>query len=395
MKICFITYDIFELGGIQRVVSVIANALSKKHEIHILCTNSNCKEDRHMYNLNKNINVEINGNLINKNINSKIVCKLLKIINRKTGIINQERYINLLTRIYYPKEIQDKFIKHLNDRKYDIVVGVTPEYSLLLGVISNKIKMKTIGWQHNSFDAYLRSKGEYFWNQDCLFKQYMNKLNCNIVLTNADKKKYHDELDIESKVIYNPLSFESKEKSMCLNKNIIYVGRLVEKQKGLDLLIESFKKINDIDKECKLKIVGDGPDKAKVDRLIENYGLENNIEIIPCTNKIIEQYLDASIFVSSSRWEGFGLVITEAMECGLPVIAFENTGPKEIINYPGENGILVPRENTKLFADNVLHLIKNPEEVKRLSKNSIERAKDFKVEKIVEEWEDVIVKIYN
>lgn len=390
MKICFITYDIFELGGIQRVVSVIANELSKKHQIDILCTNSSSKENRYMYNLDNNINVDINGNLINKNINSKIVCKLLKELNKKTGIINQERYINLLTRIYYPKEIQDKFIKYLNERKYDIVIGVTPEYSLLLGVISNKIKMKTIGWQHNSFDAYIRSKDAYFFNQDCLFKQYMNKLNCNIVLTNSDKEKYHDELNIESKVIYNPLSFKSKQKSRCLDKNIVFVGRLVERQKGIDLLIESFKKINDVDKDCKLKIVGDGPDKKKLVKMIADYGLEKNIEIVPSTNNIIKQYLDASIFVSTSRWEGFGLVITEAMECGLPVIAFDNSGPREIITENGKNGILVSDYNVNKLAEEILNLLKDDYRRQEISKNSIIRAKDFDIKNISCQWNEVI-----
>ncbi|MBM6862067.1 glycosyltransferase, partial [Clostridium saudiense] len=116
--------------------------------------------------------------------------------------------------------------------------------------------------------------------------------------------------------IYNPLSFRSEVKSDCKKNNILFVGRLVKQQKGLDLLIDAFKIIHNKQKDWNLNIVGDGPDKQWLIDKIHKENLINNTKIINVTNNMKKYYLDSSILVSTSRWEGFGLVITEAMECG-------------------------------------------------------------------------------
>ena len=394
MKICFLTYNIFELGGIQRVVSVVANGLSNTHEIDILCTNSKYKIDRDLYKLNKNITVDINDSITNKNFIKKIIYKLLKIINRKTGILNNEKFYKILTEIYFPKTVQNNLIEYINSKEYDVVIGVAGELSLLLSIISNKIKSKTIGWQHNSYDAYFNNKGRYFWNQDELFKKYLKNLDEYIVLTNEDKKLISNNLNINAIRIYNPLSFKSEEKSPCKDKNILFMGRLQEQQKGLDLLIDLFKIVADKNKDWNLVIVGDGPDKEKIKERILKLNLEKRVSMKEFTNNVKEYYLKSSLFVSTSRWEGFGLVITEAMECGLPVVAFANSGPREIINNNGENGILVDCENIEMFAEKILYLINNPQILKKISENSIRRSKDFNIDNIVKEWEELILKIY-
>ena len=106
-----------------------------------------------------------------------------------------------------------------------------------------------------------------------------------------------------------------------------------------------------------------------------------------------KHYLDSSIFVSTSRWEGFGLAITEAMECGLPVVSFDNSGPKEIINKPNINGILVENHNVTQLANEIIKLIEDDEKRKSISLESIKRAQDFNVDNIIKQWTEIIEKL--
>lgn len=386
MKICFLTGDIFKFGGVQRVVSAISNELSNYHEIDIVCGDKNITIDRNMYNLKKEVNVvKLNG--LKRN---NLICKVLKAINKVTGIFNNNILYKILREIYFTPKTRKKIIKYLNDNSYDIIIGVEGYYTLLLGVISNEINSKIIGWQHNSYDAYLNNKYKYYWNQDILFKKYLTKLDKCILLTEEDSSLYKKKLNINCNVIYNPLSFESKIKSKCNNKSIIFVGRLVENQKGIDLLIEAFNLVHIKHKDWILRIVGNGPDKRKIIKKINEYNLQESIILVGETNSVEKFYLDSSIFISSSRWEGFGLVITEAMECGLPVIAFENSGPKEIIDKNNINGILVKRNDINKLAYEIIKLIEDQDKRKFISKNSIKRAKDFSINNIICKWNEVI-----
>lgn len=388
-KICFIMNDIFTLGGVQRVVSVLASELSKEHEINILCISKEHEINRALYNLDEKVNVEFNSTLDKTNILSKSLRKIIKDINKKTGILNKHMCYKRLNSVYFPNEVKKNFIKYLNGKHYDVIIGVEGLFSILLGSIKEELNSKVLGWQHNSYDAYLKNPNIYFWNLDVLFNKYICKLDKYIVLTNYDKVMYKNEKNIECDVIYNPLSFESNEKSTCSKKSILFVGRLVEQQKGLDLLIQAFNKVCSKNKDWILKIVGDGSDKEKLEQLIEGLKLTERIKIEPPTSNIKEYYLNSSIFVSSSRWEGFGLVITEAMECGLPVVAFANSGPREIISKNHENGVLVPCEDVDSLANEILDLINNEEKRKKISKLAIERAKDFSLSKISKTWNDI------
>ncbi|NFI94750.1 glycosyltransferase family 4 protein [Clostridium botulinum] len=382
MKICFLTGNIFTIGGVQRVLSVIASELSKYHTIDILCTDDNLVIDRKMYNLNQNVNIVNPTGLKNKNI----INKVFKGINRITGMFNNNILYKVLTEIYFPRKIRKKLTQYLNDNKYDVIIGAEGYYSLLLGLISKKIDAKTIGWQHSSYNAYLNNRYRYYWNQDKLFKNYLHNLDKCIVLTKEDSKLYKEKLNINCDVIYNPLSFQSKIKSKCNDKSIIFVGRLVKQTKGLDLLIKAFSLVNKEKKDWQLKIVGDGPDRKKLIKYIYKYHLENNIILLGKSDNVKKHYLQSSIFVSSSRWEGFGLAITEAMECGLPVIAFKNSGPKEIINKNNENGILVPCNDVKKLANSIIELIENMRKREYIAQKSIERAKDFSLKIIIQQW---------
>lgn len=386
MKICFITNSIFSYGGVERVVSVIASSLTQYHDVDVLCTIDKFPIKRELYNLSPKVNVNIDSSIKKVSRIAFLFGGIGRKLNKKTGILNSKKLLPLLRKAYFPKQTQEEFIKYLNNKNYDVVIGVEGYYSLLLGIICDKINSKVVGWQHNSFYAYFNTLNKYNYKQEELFQTYIKKLDKYIVLTDEDKREVENAFSAKCHRIYNPLSFTSSLKSKCTEKNVISVGRLVKDQKGFDLLITAFAAIAPKCRDWTLQIVGDGEEKENLNNLINKLNMNKQIKIYPFTNHIENYYLHSSIFVSSSRWEGFGLVITEAMECGVPVIAFENSGPREIINKNNQNGILLPRNDINALSKAILKLINNEEQRREISKKSIERAKDFSIENIINQW---------
>ena len=99
-----------------------------------------------------------------------------------------------------------------------------------------------------------------------------------------------------------------------------------------------------------------------------------------------EEYLDASLFVLSSRYEGFGMVLLEAMSCGVPVVSFDcPCGPKDLIS-DGENGYLVEDGDIEKLADRIVYLIRHPEKRKEMGAMAYKRSADYSEDKIMKQW---------
>lgn len=184
--------------------------------------------------------------------------------------------------------------------------------------------------------------------------------------------------------IYNPLSFKSAKKSQCRDKRIIAVGSFTP-AKGMDQLIHAFARVAHKNREWKLDIYGSGQDDGFLQSLVTRYCLESQVMLHAPNRNIGEQLVRSSIYAFPSRSDGFGLVITEAMECGLPTVAFDcECGPGEIVTP--ETGILVPDKDIAAFA-NALDRLMNDELLRiSMGRNAQERAKFFWPESIMPQW---------
>lgn len=385
MKICFIADTVYKHGGVERVLTTIVNEISKYHQVDIICTRVKQGQTENVYNLDLT-----KVNIIEKNINESFIDKNIKKLFTWFKIKKSSKVYNyLLERSNIPKRAQKEFIQLINNNKYDAVIGVHGYYSLFLATIAKKINAKAIGWQHSTYEGYFQDENKHYGKMKVLFQKYFNELDVNILLSDEDKNKYEQNICKNNNyVIYNPLSFACETKSNLDNKRIIAVGRLA-KSKGFDMLINSFSKFLKENAEWELIILGDGKERENITQLIKQLKLDKNIKILGFTNDVVRHYTNSSIFVSASRWEGFGLSIIEAMECGLSVIAFDNSGPKEIIdNYI--NGILVPCNNIEMLADELSNLANNYDKRKELGANAILRAKDFSVHSISKKWIDIL-----
>lgn len=178
-----------------------------------------------------------------------------------------------------------------------------------------------------------------------------------IVLTEEDKHSWRNLNNIE--VIPNPNSFVPTETSKLTNKKVICAGHY-KYQKGIDLLIDIWDDINKKFPDWKLAIYGKkGSRQKKIENLVNKKNLSNVIELNQATNNIEKEYLDSSICVMTSRYEGFGMALTEAMSCRLPVVAYAcKCGPRDIINN-GEDGFLIDMFDHKNFVKKLSLLMEN------------------------------------
>lgn len=203
-----------------------------------------------------------------------------------------------------------------------------------------------------------------------------------ILLTKRDKHLWNNPSNALS--IYNPLSFRSTLKSTTKNKIIIAVGSFTP-AKGMDRLIEAFGRVAYKHPEWRLEIYGSGQDYLLLKKLIEKFSLCNRVSLnSPCEN-IQEKLLNAGIYAFPSRSDGFGLVLTEAMECGLPSVAFDcECGPREILS--NKSGVLVPQDDISSFAEALEKLMSDSRLREEMGYQAQKEVSRFYLENIMPEW---------
>lgn len=298
--------------------------------------------------------------------------------------------------IFKQNEYKKKLSKYLQDIKADIVVSAMRREINFINDINDG--SKKIGEIHFNKSNYRIFSKPYLpqWFNEYITKQWRRKLieeikrlEKFIVLSNEDKKEWTELQNVE--VIHNFINKFPDRLSECTNKRVIAAGRYTW-QKGFDNLIKSWEIINEKHPDWQLHIYGSG-NNEEYQNLAIDYGLKEKVFCHSTAKELYDKMLDSSIFILSSRYEGFGLVITEAMSCGLPVVSFAcPCGPKDIIT-DGKNGYLVEPENVKALAERICHLIEHEELRKEMGKAARKRAEDFQEDKIMQKWVDLFENI--
>lgn len=208
-----------------------------------------------------------------------------------------------------------------------------------------------------------------------------------VLQTKAISKTFSSTLNKKIEIIPNPI-FEPNQFwkiSSLQNKQIIAIGRL-EHQKGFDVLINAFSIIVKEYSEWKLTIIGRGSQKGKLLNQIKELNLGHCIQLIDVALNVNKYLVQSSIYVLSSRYEGFPNTLLEAQACGIPCIATNcEFGPGEIIknNY---NGLVIETESVSAIVLAFKHLISSRSLIEYFSKNSIESSKEYYIEKVLKEW---------
>lgn len=374
--------SIFSYGGVQRVTAVIAKELAKDCDVTIVTFDNPKAEDTSLYDLNK-------ANIHYRYFNypetprwKELFCKAYSGLFRK--VLPQTRLTSdWYSHSSFPSEKRDALAKELKEGAYNVIIGVHAPLAVRLATCKLQLgDTKLIGWIHNSYEALFGAGSLYIGPE--LRKHYeyqLQKLDKTIVLCQDDAHKYHFPVE----VIYNPLTLEPGKPSQGDSKRFLAVGRFSHRHKGFDLLIEAFNIFAKNNKEWTLDIVGEGVEEPLYRKMIADYKLGGRITLHPFTNNIQQYYTNAQVYVLSSRWEGFGLVLVEAMAHGLPIVSSDLPTSKEIM---GDFGMYFTNGNVNELAEQ-LHKATEIEWNKK-SEEAIQIAQRFNIQHIIEQWNKII-----
>ena len=374
--------SIFSYGGVQRVTAVIAKELAKDCDVTIVTFDNPKAENTSLYDLNK-ANIHYRFFCYPETPRWKeLFCKAYSGLFRK--VLPQTRLTSdWYSHSSFPSEKRDALAKELKDGGYDVIIGVHAPLAVRLAACKSQLEnAKLIGWIHNSYEALFGTGSLYIGPE--LRKHYeyqLQKLDKTIVLCQDDAHKYHFPVE----VIYNPLTLVPGKPSQGNSKRFLAVGRFSHRHKGFDLLIEAFSIFAKNNKEWTLDIVGEGVEEPLYRKMIADYKLEGLITLHPFTNNIQEYYTKAQVYVLSSRWEGFGLVLVEAMAHGLPIVSSDLPTSKEIM---GDFGMYFTNGNINELVEQ-LHKATEIEWDKK-SEEAIQIAQRFNIQHIIEQWNKII-----
>jgi len=377
LKLVYITPALYMAGGIERVLTLKANFFAEHfgYDITIILTEG--KDRPLFYPLSDKVKV------VNLDINFEVLwtCSFIKKVF--VYLKKQRQYKKLLTEelMRFHPDITISLLRREINFINEIKDGSKKIGELHVNRANYRnFKTEDANWLKNLFAR--------FWSHGLV--SHLKKLDKLVVLTEKDREAWVELDNVVS--IPNPLSFVPSSVSRMTGKRVICVARYSH-EKGIDLLLKAWKEVESQIDDWRLDVFGEG-ERSPYEQLIDNLGIDRaNCALNGRTTDVEKEYCNSSVFVLSSRFEGFGMVIVEAMACGLPVVAFDCPwGPQAIIS-DGEDGLLVENGNPSALAQNLIALIKDDGKRKVMSEAALRNVQRFQIEHIAQQWKKLFVEI--
>lgn len=363
MKLCFFVDDITKVGGIERVTTTLVNNLSDFESYDITISSIFHGRQSPNYKISEKVKIDYITN---------------KCHGQKPHSF--ERIKNLIKAI-------PKIRKYFNNNQFDIIVAQSFPPAIAL-YLCGKSSAKKIVAEHVF--------AQYYTKPIQLIRKYIYKqFDRLIVLTSKDKEFFDTQLpSSQTTVIPNPVVLKDSGKAPLDSKKIISVGRL-EYQKGFDTLINCFYQISRQYPDWILEIYGEGSLRDELQSLISKYKMEKIVLLRGHTSDINTKFKEAAFYVMSSRFEGFPMVLIEAMNQGIPCISFDcPNGPSDILEN-GVNGILVKDQSPDDLQKAIIRLIENKSERNEMgikASHSVEKYNEKNIANMWDELFDVLTK---
>lgn len=355
MKITFFIQDITTRGGTERTTCCLANEFSNNgHSVSIVSAFS--AGTKVQYPLLQNVNLVL-WNDGQYDMKMSFVKRFIIAISK-------------MKKIRRTKEFQDA----------DVILGQRIFASLL--IFLSGLSKKSIACEHFKYGMY-NSIIRFFRN--LLYKRFERV----VVLTERDRQRFRKHGVRNVCVIPNMISIVPIEKTVGEQKRIISVGRL-DKQKGYDLLLKSLPAVFRQYPDWHLDIFGEGIDFDELNLLRKKLNLESNVFFKGFVKNIEEEYANSSFYVMSSRYEGFPMVLLEAMACGLPIVSFDcPEGPSVLLKDGG--GILVKYLDIKALEESICTMISDKKLRDKMALEASNIVMLYKSEIIYNKW----IKLFN
>ena len=363
MKIVYCVAELCHIGGIGRIVTDKANYLVERgYEIFLITAEQAGRPD--YYPLNNRVKRFDMG--VNYSENRTILGKLFAYPFKKRK--HRQKLDSLL------KSIQP-----------DIVISTMGNEVFFLYKL--KDRSKKILEIHFARGYRLMEKRSLLWYLIDIYRTWqedrvVTKYSRFVTLTEEDKKNWKCENIV---AIPNIVNLNKKVKAPLESKQIISVGRLVF-QKGFDRLIDAWALVYAQYPDWTLNIYGNGNLKSQLEQQIVRLGLQKVILIHDPVSNIEDKYVNSSGLVLSSRYEGFGLVLIEAMSCGVPIVSYScPCGPKDIID-DGIDGFLVDEGDVSGLANAIVRLIEDDAYRKKMGEAAIHKSSNYLPDAVMNKW---------
>lgn len=364
MKIVYCIHSLCNSGGMERIITEKANAFAEiGHQVTILTAEQMNRSP--FFHLSSS--VSLHDLAINYSANKNI---LMKFLNYPFKIWKHRKRLSTLLMKIHP----------------DITISTMGNEFLFLYKI--KDGSKKILEVHFAKDYRLMRNRHFLWRFIDNYRSKQENIKAAlydkfVVLTSEDKDSWRS-LDnivvIPNFISYTPTCYADLNNKICLA-----VGRLSH-QKGFDMLIKSWDIVHKKCRDWKLHIYGSGELYDQLVNMINELDLDKSIIIYPPTNAIKDVYLESSVMLMTSRYEGLPMVLLEAFSYGLPVVSFAcKCGPRDLIEN-GSNGFLVPTGDIESFANQTILLLENESIRKEMGQSSFLSSQKYTKEIIINRW---------